>query len=304
MALRISTCLLFALCFCTCAGAQPTDKPGLIELPHGLIADAPMETADLLHALRWDSLSVACQRDASCRTSSEESPDGLVRDYKVSTQDDTWIQFSSYRGRVFDYTAVRAYGHRPLRVTFFDAETWTEYAHEALGEVADTLYAPADTEPDVLRAYYQLLGVGVSSEYGWICEYSTVGMAPPQRKAVIVLVDLWRIELLEQVLRGSNAEGRAYAAEALLYLDQQARAEIAAGVEASHRRYRDFHLLTEQNRTAIEMLRQSDEVVRTCGNAGSYKVYPIPMREVLSDSAIVSISDNYSNLRQLGYFSY
>jgi len=123
------------------------------------------------------------------------------------------------------------------------------------------------------------------NEYGWICEYSTVGMAPEQRLATLSLVQHRKVDLLREALRGPNLEGRVYASDALLYLAELGRAE-----------------LTGSDEEAIRELRHSDAEVRTCGNAGSYKIYLEPVREVLSDSAVARIPEMYEMLAESGYW--
>jgi hypothetical protein len=147
--------------------------------------------------------------------------------------------------------------------------------------------AAAQVAPEAQEAAYRLLtapGEGEPNEYGWICEYSTVGIAPRQRQATLVLVRARNIELLRRALGGPNLEGRIYAADALLYLSKR------QGVR-----------LIQSDRDQIAELRSSDSVVRTCGNAGSYKIYPTPARAVLSNSAIARIPRMYEHLFRLGY---
>lgn len=123
------------------------------------------------------------------------------------------------------------------------------------------------------------------NEYGWICEYSTVGMPPDQRLATLSLVQHRKVDLLREALRGPNLEGRVYAADALLYLAEIGRVD-----------------LTGSDEKAIQELRRSDAEVRTCGNAGSYKIYPEPVREVLSDSVVARIPEMYEMLAENGYW--
>lgn len=139
--------------------------------------------------------------------------------------------------------------------------------------------------PELQTAVDQLMATdGGSNEYGWICEYSTVGMAPQQREAILLLVENREVELIRQVLRGPNIEGRVYAADALLFLERY-------GVS-----------LSKDDSLRIAQLRHSDEEVRTCGNAGSYRIYLLPAREVLSDSAVAAIEESYLSLMTYGYW--
>lgn len=123
------------------------------------------------------------------------------------------------------------------------------------------------------------------NEYGWMCAYSTVGMPPDQRLATLSLVQHQKVNLLREALRGSNLEGRVYAADALVYLAALGRVN-----------------LTDSDEGVIRELRSSDAQVRTCGNAGSYKIYPEPVRQVLSDSAVARVPEMYEMLAESGYW--
>jgi len=141
----------------------------------------------------------------------------------------------------------------------------------------------SDTAPEESQAYFHLINVLGRNEYGWICEYSTVGMAPEQREAILLLLDQDNIELIRQVLRGPNLEGKIYAADVLLYLDSQ-------GIS-----------LSNDDRQIIDELRNSKAKVHTCGNAGSYRIYLKASHQVLSDSAVARIPEMYNLLAELGY---
>jgi hypothetical protein len=111
-------------------------------------------------------------------------------------------------------------------------------------------------------------------------------IAPPdQRLATLLLLQDRKVGLLREALRGPNLEGRVYAADALLYLAGLSRVD-----------------LTGSDEEAIRELRQSGAEVRTCGNAGSYKIYLEPVREVLSDSTVTRIPEMYEMLAESGYW--
>ncbi|MEL7363538.1 MAG: hypothetical protein AAFN13_15790, partial [Bacteroidota bacterium] len=201
----------------------------------------------------------------------------------------------SYRDRVISIDIVRYHSNRNLTYRTFDKQTWADYAEEALGDDAQRFAVPVDSiSAPELRAYHELLGVGVYPEYGWMCEYSTVGMPPEQRRAAVTLVDYLSSDLLRRVLvDGPNLEGRIYAVDALLYIDQVAQREVSALPYRSP--FYESRLLTAQDRAAIEDIIQSGQTVRTCGNAGSYKIYPKTTQEVLSDSALAEIPSLYED---------
>ncbi len=56
-------------------------------------------------------------------------------------------------------------------------------------------------------------------EYGWICEYSSVGMEPKKRDAIIRLIVNDRLELLRKLIRYPNPQTQVYAADALIFID-------------------------------------------------------------------------------------
>ena len=136
------------------------------------------------------------------------------------------------------------------------------------------------------RAYRKLTAqTDVRVEYGWFCEYSTVGMPPEQRQAAVALVENEKTGLLQKALNGPNIEGRVYAADALLYLERNGKYDMPAAVQNS-----------------INGLRSRSDSIQTCGNAGSYRIYLEPIKEVLSDSAIAEIPAGYEGLAEYGWF--
>jgi len=117
-----------------------------------------------------------------------------------------------------------------------------------------------------------------SSEYGWICEYSTVGFPPKQRSAILTLVRNNEIQLIRRILRSENPEGQIYAVDALLYLQEK-------GYE-----------LSKSDRELIDFLRNAAHEIITCGNMGSFKQYITPISEVLSQEKIDEIEKAYDDL--------
>jgi hypothetical protein len=56
----------------------------------------------------------------------------------------------------------------------------------------------------ILKSYYHLLGLDTRDEYGWTCEYSTVGRPPEKRIATIELSKYKRVDLLKKLLTYPN----------------------------------------------------------------------------------------------------
>jgi hypothetical protein len=60
--------------------------------------------------------------------------------------------------------------------------------------------------------------------------------------------------------------------------------------------------LTDTEWNTIYNLRESNLKVKTCGNAGSGKIYETPIGELLSEKAIANLPKEYEVLKKLGYF--
>ena len=91
-------------------------------------------------------------------------------------------------------------------------------------EVAKT-QSETEATNEFARVFDSLDKVVFSNEYGWICEYNTVGSPPPQRRATITLIRHRRADLLRRILEGPNLEARVYATDGVFYLDYQARSD-------------------------------------------------------------------------------
>lgn len=293
MTLRISLYLAVLVLVGACSTAQQSNKGDSLSprLSLPLNEKSAISTDEVLSSLQWESFSVICGDNASyCSARVDTRSDSLVKEFTLHYFDAN-VDLTSYRGKVIEYEVSELQRPSTIDASYFDAQTYTEYADQVvarkLGETAsDSLgLDPQTRHAPSLRAYYQLLGVGVRDEYGWVCEYSTVGSPPTQRQATVTLVEYWQVELLRKVLHGPNLEGQVYAADALLYLSKA-----------------DTLSLRERSRQEIARLQQSQDTLRTCGNRGSYKIYPKPVRNVLTDSTIARIPEDYQSLADLGYF--
>jgi hypothetical protein len=163
------------------------------------------------------------------------------------------------------------------RLHRFDTAGWKRYGEVRGARLSEP---PTPTTDDEARwCYWQLLGlVPVRDEYGWICEYSTIGSPPSQRYAVRELVCQRRVDLLRRVLVGPSPEGQIYAAEALTYLEM-----VEPGA------------IDERTGTIINSLRERDEIVRTCRTAGSFRIYPVRFSELLNDSTVRELPQRYQS---------
>ena len=277
----------------------------------GLHGVGEIRVDQLLQAFGWDTLRATCRERSvyssdHCSAGSGRSRDSLLVYHTLTFPDRTNVNVTSFDGRVIRYRIWRVERRgTQLDATYFNPAVWTEYAHRALGPAGEGLHLAPEAYPaTVVEAYYHLLGVEVNREYGWICEYSTVGMAPPQRSAVMRLTQEPSSDLLRRLLRAPDVETRLYAADALLYLggkEREVRKELEGATEAELREVLDQYRLTAEDLRRIGELRQSNEMVRTCGNQGSYKIYMRPAREVLDARAVRSIPALYAHLGSLGY---
>ncbi len=173
---------------------------------------------------------------------------------------------------------------------YFDKTIWLEYSHNYLRNLPDSLKLTVEEPKNILKAYYKLLGVGTHDEYGWICEYSTVGMLTDRRRAVIQL--FWRPDLLLQLLDYQNIYVQLYVADTLIYLDHNNK---------TNKENSSIELLTKEEWTKIDQLKNSNQIINTCGNAGSYKLYEKTTLELLSKKSISQIIKNYEMLKRMGY---
>jgi hypothetical protein len=283
----------------------------------------------LLDIIKWDSLVQMCNNDNDKRCLATVKSDESFSEYEfMSDYNCNYIIITTYCETVLSFYIDIQKTLRVLKVSYFDKPAWIEYSQDILKN--ENMRLTEEESQEIIQSYYRLLGVGVRNEYGWICEYSTVGMPPDQRIAAIILIKNKRVDLLRKVLNGENIVGSVYAADALFYLDYLAKVEleefyeykkeeenkleklelspdIRQGWEHSFKNQEKIiraRLLSEEDREKIDLLRSDNLSVTTCGNSGSYKQYKKPVSEVLSDSEIENIADNYKHLDEAGYFRY
>ena len=216
---------------------------------------------------------------SSCRyvARAKKGQHGLL-EYSLET-DSKWrdVEFMVHDGVVLGARRGRRWLH-------LNYEGWSEFAKRAFdGEEVWFPSRRSEARPDEAIAYLRLLGIAGRNEYGFVCEYSTAGLPPLQREAVMLLAERGRLDLLSKVLHGPNPEGQVYAADTLLYLRSKG-AELSARDDAM-----------------IESLRTDPVTVVACGNAGAYRQYQKSSSELLSNEAAVGLLLEWKRLRQLGY---
>jgi hypothetical protein len=324
--------IILALGFNLMLSAQTVDFG---KFPSEKNGEKPIATSDLLKLLDWENLRAfsnsnqghyAYERKDSLLTEYEYVQQGRVADFELT----------SFNGQVLEYHSQISNTAKETNTNYFDKNVWLEYAHTYLPNLPDSLKLTVVEQKDVLKAYYQLIGVGTRDEYGWICEYSTVGMATQRRQAIIQLIRYQRRDLLEQIVDYPNVQVQLYVTDALIYDDLQKKKYIEENlkneltsmtkeldslkskkisdwrIESLNNRISDTKEYTEQ--LELELLNQSDwkriynlrdsnQEVKTCrSGTGSYKIYANTTVELLSKSAILEIQKRYSELETLGYF--
>lgn len=288
-------------------------------------------TADLLDKINWSSIRQLCL--TSKEHHFNEQSDSLLTFYDYTQQGGiTHFEIVSYREKVLLYsTYASSSNNTPY---YFAKNLWLDYAEERIPGLPDSFKLTVKEPGTVLKAYYRLLGIDRQDEYGWICEYAAAGRAPGRRVDIITLLRLHRIDLIRRLFSYTDVQTKLYAADALIYHDYETRSKIKAlEKEIKEKQKQSDHLqkrkegsikaeeLDNQVKTVSDSItrlntcvltadewkmiydfRDSNQIIRTCGNAGSYRAYRTPVAELLSDKAIAGIIEYYERLKDAGYF--
>lgn len=238
-------------------------------------------TNELLTQLNWNSINEFCNLNDGFY--SYERKNGLLTEFEYVKQGRTEsFEIVSYNGKVLEFHFDVPVVSRQNEF-FFDSDLWLNYVKEKIPDLPDSLLLTKKEPPELLKGFYQLLGVDTVDEYGWICEYSTIGLPPKKRKGVIKLIEHNRIDLLKKLLKHPNPQIKLYVIDALIYMDK------------------GLNILSKQDWQTIYEFRDSKMLIKTCGNSGSYKTYETPISELLSKKAIKKIHKNYKTLKEIGY---
>jgi hypothetical protein len=292
-------------------------------------------TAQMLDKIKWESLKKYCDT-AKGHYADERRDDTLITTYEYVKQgDEASFKITSYKGMVMEYESETHGMLRRGTSYYFDKNVWMMYVDEMLPNLPRGLKLSSDEFDKTLKAYYRLLGVGTRDEYGWICEYSTIGLATDKRLAVIDLINIGKVNLLKKLIDYPNVQTQLYAIDALIYIDYSTQKDIKQKKDELQRRQQELdslqnldntgkndveemkmtiraykekmarledRLLTKREWKMIFELRDSCKMVKTCGNSGSYKIYGTKIADLLSDKAIAEIPEKYENLKEFGYF--
>lgn len=266
-----------------------------------------IKTEDLLKMINWEELQEYCKKNEGHHAYIDTG--SLITKYRYVKQGYVaFFEIVSFNGFVLEYRSENTDSDRPSKVSFFDKQIWLQYVYKFLPDLADSFKISIDEPVDVLRNYYRLIGVNTRDEYGWICEYSTVGMAPGRREAVIKLIKYARNDLLKKLLEYPNTQTQLYAADALIYMDYKYKLkikEVKKMNDPNEKEMLDYvqkYLLKENDWEKIYKLRDSNKIAFICGNSGSYKIYKSNTAKILSDEAIKKVPEQYKSLEESGYF--
>ena len=258
-------------------------------------------TTQLLDRIDWQGIQAFCDTTdgPSARIRSEEQ----IKVYRYENYGGTsYFVIRSFNDHVLSFSCRGAIPFRTTLTSYFNSHVWLDYCHTVLPDLPENLKLSPETPQDLLIAYYHLLGVDTRDEYGWICEYSTLPMAPEQREEVIRL--LHEKELLLKLLESPNVQAQLYAADALIFRDYVGKQQIEQSTDQADKDRLVSLLLTGEEWNNIYRLRDADKTVRTCGNAGSYRIYKSSTSELLSDKAIEEIPALYEYFSKLGYLKF
>jgi hypothetical protein len=126
------------------------------------------------------------------------------------------------------------------RYWYFDRSAWNQYIRDQLG--ASVLIPDDGAAPDALKHYIILLGLMGLNRYGWISLEGT--WWSPQRAAIVTLVNHRELNVIRMLLRAPNIEGRAYAVDALMYLEYLG------------------HPMTTEDRRIIDKMHEDNEQIK------------------------------------------
>ena len=241
----------------------------------------PIDTDILLTELNWGSINEFCNKNEGFYSS--ERKNGLLTEYEYVKQGRVEsFEITSFNGKVLEFYLDFPRNGRKNEY-FFDKELWLSYVQKIIPNLPDSLLLSKEEPVDLLKGFYRLLGVDAFDEYGWICEYSTVGMPPKKRQGIIALIENNRSDLLKKLMSHSNPQIKLYSIDALIYLNKKSK------------------ILSKNDWKNIYKFRDSGITVKTCGNMGSYKVYETPISDLLSKKAIKRIPKRHKSLTEIGY---
>ena len=263
-----------------------------------------IKTDTLLLNLNWNNIKEFSKINNGHYT--HERNNGLINEFEYVKQGYTnYFLIKSFKGDLLSFESDGENQNLNETTNYFNKQIWKNYVNEILPELPTEFHIDLDNKKDILISYYKLLGVDSRDEYGWICEYSSAGLPPEKRIAIINLIKYGRIDLLKRLLDYSNIQTQIYAADALIYFDfyytNKIQESKRKGDKIDNYSYFYEYLLDDLTRKKIRQLKDKNESVKICGNNGSYKIYKSFTNELLSDEKIKEIPQEYKFLKDLGY---
>ncbi|HRE40901.1 MAG TPA: hypothetical protein PLG90_06175 [Ignavibacteria bacterium] len=297
--------------------------------------NGPYKVDEILNKIKWDELVKYCKDNKDCFI--YEINEDAIHQYKFSSRKDD----SQFYLEVYNYEILRfkySIDSKFLKnnIDFFDRIVYMKYVREYFKDIPPEFILDSNINNSLLESYYSLLGLGGSIEYGWICEYSSVGLPTQQRQALMEIMKYGYGDIiLQRLLAYPSIEIRLYAFEALFYSDHMHTKYIeneksilknylkqedslklnsdTTDIEIKKElrsirlsikemkdiiNYSDGLLKLAPELSYIEDLKDSNLEVVTCENMGSYKSYLTPIREIITDDYLNNIIENFSELKK------
>lgn len=311
---------------------------GQFNIDLGFQKDKPIQITDLLEEISWLKIIALADTSSEHRTKILQNEDITEYQYEGPglngiTGHFSSFQIVSYQGQVLEYSSDLRFSERANKSNYFDKIVFLKYVRGKYPNIPDSFHLGTKEQSNIFRAYYTLLGVDAQNEYGWICEYSTVRLPTKQRIATIPLIKFQRKDILLKLINYPNLQTQLYAIDALIYKNQlldkwkdenleaikskkSQIAELKSTQSFEQLKYENYELeslieynaqidtmkLTPDVLNKIAEIKNSSQMVVTCGNSGSYKLYETPIAEILSDEEIKNTYSRYEELRKLGYW--
>lgn len=268
------------------------------KFPVSANSEEPLKADELLKAVEWERVKEYAKNNDGHYA--YERKDSLRNEYEYVQQGRmSYFEIVSFNGNVLEFYSEIRNTSKPSKISYFDKNVWMSYVEYKMPNLDERFKISIEKSESILRAYYALIGVDSRDEYGWICEYSAAGMPPERRSAVIEL--LGETEILISLLDFPNIQTQLYVADALIFDDFRTKEMINEAKNKGFKRYLKSELMSKDIWKKISLIRDKNELVKICGNAGSYKIYKSNTSELLSKKSIEKIIDNYQMLDVRGF---
>ncbi len=286
----------------------------------------PILCSELLAKLNWENIK---KYDGGVH-SVNEYPDSLITTYKYLKQGMTaLVEIKCFKNYVLEFRCEVSNNNQNSNTYYFDKEVWLQYVRQRIPKLSSEYILPKQEPVEILKAFYELLGVDTRDEYGWYCEYGMVSKPTKRRLAVVELIKANRRDLLKKVLNFQNLQTQLYAADALIYLnysDHRRIDEYKKEISENERKidslynlksdvkeivkvlkqnnsmmktsleYLEKQLFSEEDWKTIYQIRDSNKEAKICVEfTGSYRVYTGKTSEILSEEVIREIPMKYKN---------